>query len=45
MWSLDVVKLNGWTLVKDNTVGQEDFAEDDTAEDSNSSGYDAECEE
>lgn len=44
MWSLDLVKLNGWNLVKDNTVGQEDFAEGDGA-DSESSGYEGECDE
>jgi hypothetical protein len=44
MWSLDLVKLNGWKLVKDNTAGQDDFKEDADA-DSESSGHDAEREE
>lgn len=25
MWSLDLVKLDGWNLVKENTVGEEVF--------------------
>lgn len=25
MWSLDLVKLDGWTLVKENTMGEEVF--------------------
>lgn len=25
MWKLDLNKLNGWTCVKDNTAGAEDF--------------------
>jgi hypothetical protein len=25
MWSLDLVKLDGWQLVKENTVGEEVF--------------------
>ena len=44
MWRLDLEKLNGWTLVKDNTVGQEDFA-DGPAADSDSSGSDGEGDE
>ena len=44
MWSLDLVKLNGWTLVKDNTAGQEEFV-DGPAADSESSGDDAERDE
>jgi hypothetical protein len=27
LWSLDLVKLNGWKQVKDNTAGKEDFEE------------------
>lgn len=29
LWTLDLAKLDGWHMVKDNTVGQADFAADD----------------
>jgi hypothetical protein len=40
IWSLDVVKLDGWKLIKDNTAGKEDFAENG-AEESESEDSDA----
>lgn len=42
VWSLDLVKLNGWKLMKDNTAGKEDFAEGGHV-DSESGESDAEC--
>lgn len=27
LWKLDLVKLDGWCMVKDNTAGQDDFKE------------------
>lgn len=44
MWSLDLAKLNGWNLVKDNTAGHEDFAEgEDSASESSGDDADNEC--
>ena len=28
LWKVDLVKLDGWQMVKDNTAGQDDFKED-----------------
>jgi hypothetical protein len=27
LWKLDLAKLDGWMMVKDNTAGKEDFEE------------------
>lgn len=34
MWCLDLAKLDGWQLVKENTVGEEHFKQLATAESS-----------
>jgi hypothetical protein len=31
LWKLDLVKLDGWQMVKDNTAGKADFQKDATA--------------
>ena len=42
LWKLDLAKLDGWHMVKDNTAGQDDFKEQAEAE--SSSGSDGEWE-
>jgi hypothetical protein len=37
IWKLDLSKLTGWVLVKDNTAGKEDFEDEEETEHSSSS--------
>lgn len=44
MWSLDLVKLDGWTLVKENSMGDEAFRKGSDSEWEDASGEESEGE-
>jgi hypothetical protein len=42
LWKLDLVKLDGWHMVKDNTAGQEDFKSDGAPSESGDESWESE---
>ena len=42
LWKLDLAKLDGWQMVKDNTAGKADFDEGDAESSEDSSDWESE---